>query len=380
MSGPVVVVGGGLAGGTLATELRERGHDGPVTVVCDEPHPPYERPPLTKSFLRGESAAEDAYVRPAAWYAEHDVTLVTGAVQQVDLATRRARTDRGDELDYETLVLATGSRARRLPLASSPEVAVHHLRDLADAAALRSELGDGRRLLVVGGGWIGLEVAASARMVGAEVTLVEPTEQPLSGTLGVEVGSWFAELHRGHGVDLRTGVGISGLEGREAVLGDGSRLEVDLVVVGIGAVPNDDLARAAGLDVGDGVLVDAGLRTSDPAVLAIGDVASHLHPVLGERVRVEHWQNARSQGQVAARVIAGEGVVHDELPSFFSDQYDAGLEFFGHLGRAPAEVTVERTAAGLLAWWHRDGRLVAAAHVNEWDRSKELAQRVQDGA
>ena len=378
MTGPIVIVGGGLAGGTVATELRKRGHEGPITVVCDEPHPPYERPPLSKAFLRGEASAEDTYLEPATWYADHDVTLVTGTqAREID---RQARTLVTDDavLPYERLVLATGSRARRLDLADGGPVGVHHLRSLADAGRLRATLAPGVRLLVVGGGWIGLEVAASARAAGAEVVLVEPTEQPLSGTLGTEVGARFAALHREHGVDLRTGTGLDSLHGATAELSDGTRLEVDQVVVGIGAIPNDVLAVLADLEMEGGVAVDAALTTSDPAILAIGDIASHLHPVLGERVRVEHWQNALGQGRVAARVLLGEEVVYDDLPSFFSDQYDAGLEFFGHLGRTPAEVTLESgsSADAFVAWWHRDGLLVAAAHVNEWDRSKELAEQV----
>lgn len=379
-AGRVVVVGGGLAGGTVVTELRSLGYDAPITVICDEEQPPYERPPLTKSFLRGESPEEDTYLHPTDWYADHEVTLLTGTpVRAIDLAGHRVVTGDGDH-SYERLVLATGARARRLPLKATPEVAVHHLRTLADAEALRRTVISGTRLLVVGGGWIGLEVAASARTLGAQVTLVEPAAQPLAGTLGTEVGSWFADLHRSHGVDLRTRTLMTGLDGGKAVLDDGSRLAVDAIVVGIGAVPNDQLAAEAGLDVDNGVRVDASLVSSHPDVLAIGDVASQLHPVLGERVRVEHWQNALSQGRTAARVVAGEDVVHAELPSFFSDQYDAGLEFFGYLGTGAAEVTVEPGDTGLVAWWHRDGRLVAAAHVNDWDRSQELALRVAEGA
>ena len=377
-SGGVVVVGGGLAGGTVASELRSIGFDGPVTVLCAEPHPPYEKPPLTKSFLRSESRAEDTYLHPPAWYADHEVGLRTGTVvRSIDRGHHRLRTDDG-EVPYEQLVLATGSRARRLALDPTPEVAVHHLRTLADAARIAAALAERPRVLVVGGGWIGLEVAASARAVGASVTLVEPTDQPLSGTLGLDVGAWFADLHRSHGVDLRTGTGLFGLDGAKAVLDDGSRLAVDLVVVGVGALPDVDLARDAGLAVDNGILVDASLRTTDPDVLAIGDVAAHQHPRLGRRVRVEHWQNARAQGRLAARVLAGEDVQYDELPSFFSDQYDTGLEFFGHLGGIAAEVDLEPATNGLVARWRTHGRLVAAAHVNQWDRSAELAASVAD--
>lgn len=378
MTGGIVVVGGGLAGGTVASELRAIGHDGPLTLLCGEPHPPYERPPLSKTFLRGESPAEDTHLRPAEWYADHDVDLRTGtSVRSIDRAAHRLLTDDG-EVPYERLVLATGCRARRLPLATTDEVAVHHLRTLDDAARLGADLAKRPRVLVVGGGWIGLEVAASARAVGASVTLVEPTEQPLSRTLGVEVGAWFADLHRSHGVDLRTGTGLFALDGGKAVLDDGSRLAVDVVVVGIGAVPDVDLARAAGLAVDNGILVDARLRSEDPDVLAIGDVAAHQHPRLGRRIRVEHWRNALAQGRHAARVLAGEDVDYDELPSFFSDQYDAGLEFFGHLDGTPTEVQLETTGDGFVARWRTHAGLVGAAHVNQWDRSQELAAAVAD--
>lgn len=378
MTEPIVVVGGGLAGGTLIVELRNLGFDGPITAVCGEPHPPYERPPLSKSYLRGESPADDTYLKPAAWYADNSVDLRTGVdVRAIDLAGRRLATSDGD-VAYGRLVLATGCRARTLAVESTDTVAVHYLRTLADATVLKAALVDGARLLVVGGGWIGLEVAASAQARGVNVTLVEPTEQPLAMTLGPEVGSWFAELHRAHGVDLRTGVGLSGVEGHDAVLDDTTRLEVDLVVIGIGAIPNDDLARDAGLAVDNGVHVDASLVSSDPNVLAIGDVAAHQHPIVGQRIRVEHWQNAQSQGKAAARILLGEERVYDELPSFFSDQWDAGLEYFGYTGKGPTDVTVEGTDDGFVAWWHRGGRLVAAGHVNQWDRSGELKQQVAD--
>ena len=376
MSAGIVVVGGGLAGGTVVGELRSTGYDGPLTLLCGEPHPPYERPPLTKSFLRGESPAEDTWLHAADWYAAHDVDLRTGTwVRSIERRAHRVLTDRG-EVPYDRLVLATGSRARRLPLDPTAELAVHHVRTLEDAARLGAALTERPRVLVVGGGWIGLEVAASARTTGAEVTLVEPAEQPLARTLGVEVGAWFADLHRSHGLDLRTGTGLFALDGGKAVLDDGSRVDVDLVVVGIGAVPNVELARDAGLAVDGGILVDACLRTEDPDVVAIGDVAAHAHPRLRRRVRVEHWQNARSQGRHVARVVTGDEAPYDELPSFFSDQYDAGLEFFGHLDGTPTEVDLEPAADGFVAHWRSRGRIVATAHVNQWDRAGELADAV----
>jgi 3-phenylpropionate/trans-cinnamate dioxygenase ferredoxin reductase subunit len=257
---------------------------------------------------------------------------------------------------------------------------VHYLRTLADAAVLRERLVPGSRLLVVGGGWIGMEVAATARQAEVEVTLVEPAEHPLLNALGPELGARLAEVHRRHGVDLRTSTGFERLTDGRAVLGDGTELEVDTVLIGIGAIPNDALAHAAGLGLSNGILVDAGLRSSHHDVLAAGDVANHQHPLFDDRLRVEHWQNAISQGSTAAHVLLGEQVVYDELPFFFSDQYDLGLEYFGHPG-PDAEVRIEPAddADGLTAWWHTGDKLVAAMHINQWDRSEELAERVRAG-
>jgi NADPH-dependent 2,4-dienoyl-CoA reductase/sulfur reductase-like enzyme len=381
MSAPIVIVGGGLAAGTAVTELRDLGHDGDVVVIAEEPHPPYERPPLSKELLQGRKDAEATYVRPADWYAEHKVDLRTGVrVSAIDPAAQSVQLDDGDRLSYSALLLATGARARRLPLEPTNDVAVRYLRTLDDAAALRGALGDGRRLLVVGGGWIGMEVAASARQLGSAVTLVEPEEQPLAA-LGPDIGARFATEHRAHGVDLRTGTGFERLDGGEAVLSDGSRVAVDTVLVGVGAIPNDDLAREAGLAVDGGILVDAGLRTDRDAIFAAGDVANVDHPVLGERVRVEHWQNAIDQGKAAARALLGEPVEFSALPYFFTDQYDLGMEYFGHIGRQGFDrVDIEEGERGAYAcFWWRGRQLVAAMHVNQWDRSDELRARVREG-
>lgn len=382
MSAPIVVVGGGLAAATAVTTLRESGYDADIVMFADEPAVPYERPPLSKAFLRGEVEAATTYVHPESWYAECGVDLRTATpVTAIDPGARRVRSAAG-ETEFSTLLLATGARAKTIPLTSTEEVPVRYLRTLDDAARLRSDLTPGARLLVVGGGWIGMEVAASARQLGAEVVLVEPADQPLLRALGPELGRRLAEKHRAQGVDVRTGTSVTGIDGRTVRLSDGSPLEVDVVVVGIGAVPNDALAAAAGLEVGDGVHVDAGLRSTHPDVFAAGDVAAVAHPVLLERVRVEHWQNAVTQGRVAARSMLGQPVVHDELPSFFSDQYDWGLEYVGHPGgRAVTSFRLEPGSVpdSLTAWWFVGERLVAAAHVNDWDRSAELAERVRRG-
>lgn len=382
MTAPIVIVGGGLAAGTAVSELRDLGHDGDVVVMTEEPHVPYERPPLSKGFLVGEKDAESTYVQPPGWYAEHGVDLRTGAkVIGLDPDAHTVHTEAGATTAYSSLLLATGARPRRLDLEPTDEIEVRYLRTLDDAHRLRELLGDGRRLLVAGGGWIGMEVAASARVLGTTVTLVEPAAQPLLAALGAEVGARFADEHRARGVDLRTEVGIDRLDGGVAVLSDGSEVEADSVVIGVGILPNDDLARDAGIATDNGVLVDAGLRTSHPDVFAAGDVANIEHPVLGEHVRVEHWQNAIDQGRAVARALLGETVSFTDLPYFFTDQYDRGMEYFGHVGRAGADrLEVEEGESGAFAsFWWRGSRLVAAMHVNQWDRSDELRARVRDG-
>ena len=382
MTDPIVIVGGGLAAGTAVTTLREGGYDGDLVVFADEPHVPYERPPLSKDLLRGEKAVEATYVQPAEWYAEHDVVVRTGTpVRVLDLETDTVHTDVG-ETPFSSLLLATGARPRVLPIEPTASVEVHYLRSLDDAERLQARLGDGRRLLVVGAGWIGMEVAASARQLGTTVTVVDPAEQPLLAVLGPEVGARFAAVHRDHGVDLRTRTALDHLDGDKAVLTDGTTIEVDTVLVGVGAVPNDDLAREAGLAVDNGVLVDAGLRTDHHRIFAAGDVANALHPVLGERIRVEHWQNAIGQGKAAAHALLGEPVSYADLPYFFTDQYDLGMEYFGHPGAGGFDdLRLEPGPSddAFSAYWSRDGRLVAAMHVNEWDRSEELRERVRAG-
>lgn len=384
MSAPIVIVGGGMAAGTAAVELRERGYDGEVLLFADEAHPPYERPPLSKGYLAGSAQAKDAYLQPQLWYDEHDVDLRTRTrVEEIRLDDKVVSATDGDQ-PYSRLLLATGASARTLPLASTDEAPVTYLRSLEDARLLRGRLDADARLLVVGGGWIGMEVAATARQRGADVVLVEPAAHPLLNVLGPELGGRLAEVHRRHGVDLRTSTTLESLDGRRARLSDGAELEVDTVVVGVGAVPNDALARRAGLEVANGVVVDQGLRSSDPDVFAAGDVANHAHPVLNEQVRVEHWQNAVGQGKAAARALLGEPVVYDALPTFFSDQYDLGLEYFGYPGSAGADhVRIDPATGddpdGLTAWWFRGDTLVAALHINQWDRSEQLAARVRAG-
>lgn len=364
----IIVVGGGLAAAKAAEALRDLGHDGPITVLCGEAHPPYERPPLSKEYLQGKAERDSVFTFDAAWYADHDVTVRTGVrVTSLDREARTVGLDGGESLHYDELLLATGSRARPLPGADG----VHYLRTIDDSDALRAAFAKGGRLGIVGGGWIGLEAAAAARGAGLEVTVIEPSEQPLIGALGPELGKVFADLHRSHGVDLRTGVGVRAVEpgGRGLVLEDGSTVETDAVLVGIGAIPNIEFAQEAGLDTAEGGLaVDAGLRTSDPHVFAVGDIAAAENPTVGRRIRVEHWANALNQPRVAAANMLGGSEVYDRLPYFFTDQYQLGMEYLGlSTGYDQVVIRGDVDALEFVAFWLREGRVLAGMNVNIWD-------------
>lgn len=364
----IVIIGGGIAAANAARELRDRGHEGGITILASEPHAPYERPPLSKDLLLGTAEPDSAQVLAPGWYEDHDVDLRTGTeATGIDL-TRRHVLIGDEELPYDRLLLATGATPRQLDGLAGSDVPVAYLRTLGDSVALKARLHG--RLLVVGAGWIGLEVASAARAAGAEVTVVDPAAQPLLAVLGPEVAAHFAQLHRGHEVDLRLGTTVESVERDRVLLSDGHDLTPDLIVVGIGAVPDDALAREAGLDVDDGVLVDASLRTSDPVVFAAGDVANHDHPALGRRLRVEHWDTAIHQGQAAARAMLGDDTPYDRQPYFFTDQYDVGVEYVGSVGPDGYDEVVVRgdsLVEGLTALWLRDGVVVAGMQANNWD-------------
>ncbi len=353
----VVIIGGGLAGAKAAEALREQEYDGSITLVAAEDELPYERPPLSKAYLMGKDAFEKAVVHPEEWYAEHDVELRRGVrATAIDREAHEVELDDGTRLSYGALVLATGSEPRTLDVPGAQPLT---LRTHADSDRIKATFGEGKRLAIVGGGWIGLEVAAAAREAGTEVTLVEGAEQPLLGVLGAEMGKVFADLHREHGVDLR--LGSTDLSG----------LDADAVVVGVGVRPRTELAEAAGLDVDNGVLVDKALRTSDPDIYAVGDIANHDHPLLGRRIRVEHWATALNQPATAAAAILGGDAAYDRLPYFFSDQYDLGMEYVGHATREDTARVVVRGDVDkreFVAFWLDDGdRILAAMNVNVWD-------------
>jgi 3-phenylpropionate/trans-cinnamate dioxygenase ferredoxin reductase component len=394
MSAPIVLVGGGLATGTAVRELRSQGYTGDVVVFASESHPPYERPPLSKGYLLGNEPAEKALVNVESWYAEHDVDLRTGvAVESVDPDARTLRAG-DDELEWSGLLLATGSTPRHLALADDSGAPVHYLRTLDDSTELKARLTPGARIGIIGGGWIGLEVASAAQQAGAEVVVLEALDQPLRNVLGAEVGALFAQLHREKGVDVRTGVQIQTIEsssdGATIGLAGGDTLSVDRLVVGVGVAPQTDLATAAGIAVDNGILVDAGLHTSAAGVYAAGDVANVDHPVLGHRLRVEHWDTAIKHGTVAATNLLGGHAVADDLPYFFTDQYALGIEYVGNPGPDGFDrVVITGDTDGPVeqrtfrAWWLRGRRVVAGMHVNDWDaigRVRELVGSEVDEA
>ncbi|WP_214364421.1 NAD(P)/FAD-dependent oxidoreductase [Pseudonocardia sp. H11422] len=382
-----VIVGGGLAGAKAAETLRAEGFAGEIVLVGDELERPYERPPLSKGYLLGTDERDKAFVHPPVWYSEQRVDLQTGTpVTALHPAEHQVELPGGQRLDYDKLLLVTGARARLLDVPGARLPGVHYLRRIEEADALREVLVDGARVGIVGGGWIGLEVAAAARQRGATVTLVTP-RPPLERVLGPEVAEVFADLHTEHGVRLRVGHGveaISPVDGRAAgmVLDNGDVIDAEVVVVGIGVTPATELAEAAGLEVDDGVLVDAALRTSDPDIHAAGDVANAAHPLLRDRIRVEHWANALNQGPAAARSMLGEEVSYDRLPYFFSDQYDLGMEYTGHAPPGSYDEIIFRgdvPGREFLAFWLDDGRVRAGMNVNIWDVTDDIGRLIRSG-
>jgi 3-phenylpropionate/trans-cinnamate dioxygenase ferredoxin reductase subunit len=392
MTGPIVVVGGGLAAGTLVTKLRERGHEGPIVLLTDEAHPPYERPPLSKDLLLGKAEPTDAHVHEQAWYDEHDVDLRTStAVTAIDREGRRVQAG-GEWLGYDTLVLATGARPRHLALADDSGVPVTYLRTIDDSLALRERLTKGTRVGIIGGGWIGLEVASAARQHDAEVVVLESLDLPLLRVLGPEVAQVFADLHREHGVRFHFGARLTEITGQDGMVlavqtDDGEEHPAHDVLAAIGAAPRTALAEAAGLELADraaggGIAVDSSLRTSDPDIYAAGDVANAQHPLLGGRLRVEHWANALNGGPVAARAMLGQDVVYDRVPYFFTDQYDLGMEFSGHAAPGTYDQVLARGDVGkrqFIAFWLSDGRVLAGMNVNVWDVTDPIQQLIRSG-
>ena len=388
MSAAHVIVGASLAGAKAAETLREEGFGGPIALIGEEEERPYERPSLSKDYLLGKAERETIYVHPQAWYADHGVDLRLGTlVTRVDPLAHEVTLADGSLIGYGKLLLATGSAPRRLPLPGADAEGVLYLRRVGDSDRIRTTLQTATRIAVIGAGWIGLETAAAARSAGVEVTVLEAAELPLLRVLGREVAESFAGLHREHGVDLRFGVQVAEITGSGGQadgvrLADGSHIPADAVVVGIGITPNSELADAAGLEIGNGIVVDAGLRSSDPDIYAAGDVANAYHPLLGRHVRVEHWANALNQPQVAARAMLGQDVAYDLVPYFYTDQYDLGMEYAGYVEPGGYDRVVFRgdvEGREFVAFWLRGGRVLAGMNVNIWDVNEMIQAIVRGG-
>jgi len=384
-----IIVGGGLAGAKAAEALRDQGYDGRLTLVGAERHLPYERPPLSKGYLAGTSPREEMDVHDAEWYAERQITLLLGSsVVELNPERHTVTLETARSLRYDKLLLATGSRPRTLSLPGIGAEGVQTLRTVDDSDRIAAAVRARRPIAIIGGGWIGMEVAAGAALGGCTVTVVEAAPLPLLGVLGPEIARVFLGLHRQHSVEFHLGAEVAEIttsnERATGVrLGDGTTVPAELVLVGVGAVPNIELAATAGLQVDDGVLVDEALQTSDPDIVAVGDIANQQHPVLLRRVRVEHWANALNQPAAAAATMLGRPTPYTELPYFFTDQYDLGMEYVGHAPPTSYARVVTRgdvEAREFLAFWlGADGQVMAAMSVNLWDVVNDLKALILSG-
>jgi 3-phenylpropionate/trans-cinnamate dioxygenase ferredoxin reductase component len=373
-----VIVGASLAGAKAAETLRGRGFDGRIVLAGSESELPYERPPLTKDYLRGESEREKAYVHPAEFYSDNEIELMLDTtVSGIDPDASTVTFDGGGEISYDKLLLTTGSEPRRIPVPGAELDGVHYLRTLPDCDVLRERLDAGGRVAVVGSGWIGSEFAASARQRGLEVALIDSLQVPYEKILGTEIGSFYRDVHARHGVELLMGQGVERFEGDGAVravrTSAGQSVQCDFVVVGIGIAPRVALAQDAGATIDNGVAVDERLRTSLPNSYAAGDVASAWHPFFEQRIRSEHWANALNQGPAAAGAMLGDQAGYDRLPYFFSDQYDVGMEYSGYATSWDQVVfRGDREGGEFVAFWLTDGRVVGGMNVNVWDVNEHV--------
>ncbi len=365
----VVVIGAGQAAASLVAKLRTEGFDGQITVVGDEPVAPYQRPPLSKAYLLGEMGLDRLLLRKDEFYAEHGIDLrLSTSATAIDRAAREVALSDGSRLAYDHLALCTGSTPRRLPAAIGGALAgVYTVRTLADVDAMAPEFAEGRRLLIVGGGYIGLEAAAVAAKKGLKVTLIEMAPRILQRVASPQTSDYFRALHRAHGVDIREGVGLERLtgEGRVAAarLGDGSEIAVDFVIVGVGITPNAALAEAAGLTIDNGIWTDTHCRTSDPVIWAAGDCASCEHE--GARIRLESVGNAIDMGEAVARNIMGQDQAYVPRPWFWSDQYDCKLQIAGlNTGYDAVHVKLGEESGHAVHWYYRGDRLVAVDAMN----------------
>jgi len=389
MSSGYVIVGGGLAGAQAAQKLREEGADGPITLLCSESELPYVRPPLSKEYLKDAVPRDSVFVHDRSWYEDHDVeVLLDSPVEFFRPDRREVLLAGGRSLTYSRLLLAMGSSARRLDVQGADLDGVHTLRNLADCERIKQAVAGGQRMVVIGAGWIGLEVASAAREAGLDVTVIEVAEHPLERVLGPKVGDIFTDLHVQHGVSVLTGSKVTELVGRSGrvtgvQLGSGVVVPADVVIVGVGASPNTAIAEASDARVDDGIVVDEYLALGPPGVYAAGDVASAFHRHYRRHIRVEHWDNARKQGAAAALNMLDQRTEYDRLPFFYSDQYDLGLEYTGWAPPGGVDRVVLRgdvDAFRFIAFWVSQHRVVAAMNVNIWDVRPQLEDVIRSGA
>ncbi len=370
-----IVVGAGQAAGQLVASLRQEKFEGEIVMIGEEPFLPYQRPPLSKAYLAGELPTERVLVRPEKFYAdkEIDARLAT-KVTAVDREAKTVTLASGETLAWDTLVLATGSHVRRLRIPGIELPGVHYLRTMSDVDGIREGIAEGRSLVIVGGGYIGLEVAAVARKLGMNVTVLEMEDRILARVTTPEMSAYYTKVHTDHGVDIRTGAAAAEILGAEKVTGvkctDGTELAADMVIVGVGIIPTTELAEAAGLACDNGIVVDEHCRTSDPSIYAIGDCTNHPSPLLGRRLRLESVPNAMDQARTVAKNIMGSDVIYDAVPWFWSDQYDLKLQMVGFSADADEQVLRGDPDSGSFARFYlKDGVLVAVDAVN---RAKEF--------
>ena len=383
-----VIVGASLAGAKAAETLRDEGFDGAVVLIGAEDELPYERPPLSKGYLLGKDARDSFIVHDEGWYAEHDVDLRRATiVTSIDPSGHRVELDSGDFVQYDRLLIATGASPRRLDIPGGDLGGVHYLRTVGDSERLSAALRGGGKVVVAGGGWIGLETAAAAREYGCEVTILEPESGVLRRALGPELGEVFADLHRSHGVTIRFGESLSEVTGSGgavtgAISSSGEELPAQTVIIAVGIAPNTGLAAAAGLEVDNGIVADQALRSSDPDIFAAGDVANAFNTLLGRRIRVEHWGNALASGPIAARSMMGKDAVYDWVPYFFSDQYDLGMEVAGLPEPGNYDDVVyrgDRDSLEFIAFWLANRVVVAGMNVNVWDVNDDIQALIRSG-
>ncbi len=384
-----IIVGGGLAGVSAAEELRKQGFTGTIQLIGKEAHAPYIRPPLSKGYLNGSDGLDAVYVHPKEWYAQNNIELQTGTnVYGVNAATHEITVSEGAPLRYDKLLITTGSSARILTIDGAELDGVHYLRTLDDSNSLNKELsGGGRKLVLIGSGWIGMEVGATARTLGNDVTILEQVPIPLAGAIGDELGTMFHDLHKEHGVDMRMSVAVDKIVGSHGKvtgvqLKTGEVIPADLVLIGVGAVPNVALADDAGIITENGIVVDQAMQSSDPDIFAAGDVANAFHPLANMRLRSEHWANALNEGAAAARGMLGQNESFEDIPYFYTDQYDVGMEYSGY-GPMTKDAKViyrgDRAKREFIAFWIKDQRVVAGMNVNVWDVNDQVQRIIRAG-